>query len=400
MTERRWLVLWLIACLAVPAGADSLTKLRSRAYTIYTDLPAEQAREIASHMDGVYREYTRRLARGGFSANRRTDLPLYLFATPEAYVAFMASKGINAQNTGGMFFVMPQAQGLAAFTAGQSRTRLYHTLQHEGFHQFAYLRISPELPIWANEGLAEYFGDALLIRRRFVLGQVDPLRLQHVRQAIENQQAIPFATMIHMTPREWSANVQAGGDAGHLQYAQAWSMVHFLVHARPAYQKAFMAYLTNIHRGVPSGRAFEQAFGSSDYRSFQQAWLQYVADLEPDALTTAAGRLMFLAQGLKMLRARNESVNSMDQLRQKLQAVNFRVRQVSHASVRQFHASDEVNFQPPDDPDSRLPASITLSPGPDPQLPPRIVITGLKATVRLEWELDQQAQPVEQIVFQ
>ncbi len=396
-----WIVaLVVLAIGASPAIAGKLTKFKTRAYTVYSDLPRAEAKEIANHMDGVFSEYTRRLAGAGFKARRRTDLPLYLFSRYETYVRFLAAQGIRAENTAGMFFVMPKLQGLAAWTGDQSRIRLYHTLQHEGFHQFAYLRISPNLPIWVNEGLAEYFGYAQLVKRRFVLGQVDQMRLQRLREAIEKNRTLPFTTMINMTGQEWATNVQGGHNIGHLQYAQAWSMVHFLVHAKPAYQKAFMAYLTKVHKGVGSGRAFSQAFGSTDYQPFERAWREYILNLQPDALTTASHRLMFLAQGMKMLRQRNQAVSSIEQLKKELQAVRFRVQHNSSGVTQKYHASNETLFQAPVNTKKKRPTTIRMVPNRKPNLPPEIVISGLEATVKLKWLANPDGTVVEEIVYE
>jgi hypothetical protein len=400
-------LLWRLGCAAVALlglvcaapGADMI-RTGSRFYTIYTDLPKDEAREIAKHMDGVFGEYTRRLSGAGFSATVRMELPLYLFSTQSAYVNFLAQNGINGQNSAGMFFVMPKVQGLAAWTGDQSRMQMLHTLQHEGFHQFAFLRIGGALPIWANEGLAEYFGDALLVRGRFVTGLVDPSRLAFVKAAIKADKAIPFNAMIGMSSRQWSFNVASGSPIGHLQYAQAWSMVHFLVHAKPAYQQAFMRYLQQIKLGRPSEAAFEKAFGSTDYEPFEEAWREYILALEPDELTTAAERLTFLAQGLKMLAAKQKTVDSIESLKTQLQEVNFRIQRRSHIAVQEFKASDASLFEAPQDPKSRRKSTIKLVANRDAKLPPEIHVSGLRTRVRLAWELDEEGRPVEQIVFQ
>src|SRR5690606_35984862 len=107
--------------------------------------------------------------------------------------------------------------GLAA-QAGMGEQRMLHTLQHEGFHQFAHMRIGETIPIWANEGLAEYFGRMMDLRGRFLTGLVDERTLRFVQMAIEARRHISFDELLSMTGAEWNGRV-AGGSAG-LQYAQ------------------------------------------------------------------------------------------------------------------------------------------------------------------------------------
>ena len=59
------------------------------------------------------------------------------------------------KNTGGVF--MSGRNLLASFLGDLGRDSLRRTLQHEAFHQFAHTVISPDTPVWLNEGLAQVF---------------------------------------------------------------------------------------------------------------------------------------------------------------------------------------------------------------------------------------------------
>ena len=124
----------------------------------------------------MFEEYARRLS--GFRTLSRELFPLYLFATEDNYLRFFAERGIDGSNTVGMFFVNGQGSGLATWLGDQPMPRVLSTLQHEGFHQFAWSHISRDLPQWVNEGLAEYFGEALLVRGKFRIGQASESKLR------------------------------------------------------------------------------------------------------------------------------------------------------------------------------------------------------------------------------
>ena len=121
-----------------------LTRYTSRQYTIYTNLDREETKEFAAHMDAVFSEYKRRFA--NFTQHDHKAMDLYLFRTQDQYQQFLAEHDINAANTGGMFFIQEDLRGLATWTADKSRTQTFEVLlQHEGFHQFAFAYIGPDL---------------------------------------------------------------------------------------------------------------------------------------------------------------------------------------------------------------------------------------------------------------
>jgi len=396
------LCLVVLASHAVAAGAaNDLTRFRSRRYNVVTNLPVDRARPIARHMDQVFDEYTRRLGRAGFRQRAAGRMNLYLLDTQANYVSFLQSRSVNAGGTGGVFFVRGDLAGLATFVAGQNRTRMLSTLQHEGFHQFAYIRIGHNLPPWANEGLAEYFGEAVLLRGRFHTGMVNARRLRAVQQAVRADQAFGFRELLNMSNNQWTRLVNQRDPRAGLLYDQAWSIVHFLVHARDGrYEPAFMRYLQLIHRGRDSDTAFAEAFGSNDYQPFEKAWRDYVTDLEPDPLATAIERLGFIAEGARLLHEAGRPVRSIEQLRSALQDANFWYRVSAHGASRTFHASNDKNFQPPD-PDKRGRATRwSVKPSDDPNTPPIIGLVGLDPTPHVRWFRDDHGKLSYEVVFE
>ena len=166
------LVLLVAAAGAGPEGRAGIPRLytfTSRHYTIKTNLPRTEAAVFGRHMDIVFQEYTKRFRfLGAVSENK---MPLYLFQTKDQYQTFLGQHGINASHSGGMFFMRPQIRGLATWIQDRPRSQIFAVLQHEGFHQFAQRFFGTSLPVWANEGLAQYFEDGIFVQQRMILGQ-------------------------------------------------------------------------------------------------------------------------------------------------------------------------------------------------------------------------------------
>jgi hypothetical protein len=390
----------LMLLLTPPAVADDFTTFRSRRYDVVTDLPVEKAKSIAMHMDKVFEEYVRRLARAGFRPRNTDRMNLYLFDDKRTYVSQLASKGVNATGSGGMFFVRGGESGLATFAGSRPASEMIATLQHEGFHQFAWMRIGSNLPTWANEGLAEYFGDALLVKGRFATGQVDGRRLGAIRKAIAEDNAFGFGELLNMSSKQWLANVNKGDKRSHLMYDQSWSIVHFLVHGEnERYQPAFMAYLREIHKGRTSAQAFEAAFGTTDYEAFEQAWREYIEQLHADSLTLAHQRLSFLAGGLRRLNDNGVAVESIDQLKTELRKINYWYSMSTHGYSRKMQASEDENFQPPPPQRRGAKVTMTLEANRDKQLPPEVVVRGLQVEVRTAWSRDARGNLSFEVVY-
>ncbi len=265
---RLFLILLLSSTLALAAprpaappksGASEpvLQQYETRYYIIHTDIASDDAREAALRMTKMAEEYHARTA--GFSGIISQKLPFYLFRKAEDYYNFGGMPG-----SAGVF----DGERLMAIAGEHPDARTWHVVQHEGFHQFARAVIRGELPVWANEGIAEYFGEGLFTGDGFVTGLIPPWRLQRVQQSIKNRSFRSIQDIMQVRQDEWNDRLAV------TNYDQAWSMVHFLAHAENGkYQKAFANYINAVGKGIASRNAWQQSFG--DTRGFEQRWSDY-----------------------------------------------------------------------------------------------------------------------------
>jgi len=275
----------------------------SRHYRIKTDLPADEARELAEHLDRIHDAMHRQL--GSLPARRPVTNLVLVFKHHEDYLSILRSRfGVNAIGTGGMFFVRPEGAAIAVWIGHRPRQRILSILQHEAFHQFAYSRFGGDLPVWANEGLAMLFEEAVLLGRELIIGEATPRMVESVLTALEQDRTIPFENILTMSSGQWAQAVQAGSAT--VQYHQAWSIVQFLIKGDGGrYVSAFERYLRLINTGVRADRAFLQAFETERYDLIEAAWKRYMTeDVSPSPFITAIERIEFLAEGLLELSRR------------------------------------------------------------------------------------------------
>ncbi len=273
--------LWLSAALVLVVFAAGLAAVQSRSYevttehySVSTDVSERFSALVAQHMEAIYKEYTRRLR--GYEMKVFGRFEVKVFARRDDYDGAVPEK---LRGSTGAF--VSEDKALMAYKEGRTDEAVFRTLYHEGFHQFMYSCVAQNAPLWVNEGLAEYFSQASWQGRGFVTGHVptDPLRL--VQKAIKEHTYIRLEELFTMEAEGWLRNIQHDESRASLQYAEAWSVVHFLIHSAGGRSRAkLLVYLRKISDGTSHANAFRESFGS-DLKGFERAWADYMMRLRP-----------------------------------------------------------------------------------------------------------------------
>ena len=264
---RPWLCLSLVSVLCVSAVSPALAQPRlktyqTRYYVLHTDLDADDTQEATLRITLMASEYHARTK--GLAGTVGERLPFYLFAQRRDYEAFGGLPG-----TAGLF----SGDRLMALANPSNPAGTWHAVQHEGFHQFVSVAIGGGIPMWANEGLAEYFGGGLFTGDQFITGFIPQGRLERMQQTFKQGKFKSLREMMLLRPEAWNA------DLSHENYDQAWSMVQFLAHAADGkYQRAFIAFLGDVSRHTNWEQAWLKNFGG-DVNAFQARWEEYWAGL-------------------------------------------------------------------------------------------------------------------------
>jgi hypothetical protein len=255
----------LVAVLPVQSLAGpSLRTIDTPNYTIHTDLPDLPAREATIRIAKMADEYAARTET--FAGRVDAKLPFYLYRNPDDYIAAGGPKG-----TWGIF----DGKKLMA-VAGEKTTALtWQTIQHEGFHQFAHAAIRRDLPPWLDEGLAEYFGEAIFTGDGYTDGFIPPFRAKRIQHRIESHEFRPLRELMNLSKKDWNGELLLAN------YDHAWSLVQFLAHGDGGkYQKSFEQFMTDVSQGRDAIRAFEKNLG--DVESFELKWKRYWTQLPDD----------------------------------------------------------------------------------------------------------------------
>jgi tetratricopeptide (TPR) repeat protein len=141
------------------------------------------------------------------------------------------------------------------------------------FHEYTHLLMGDtlgDIPLWVNEGLAELY--ATFQEDRDGTGALIGAGRGYHLSLLRNRTLIPIASLIAIDDKspEYDESTRRG-----MLYAQSWALMHYLTFGTAARQSQLTTYLANLRRGLPSLRAFVEAFGS-DFATLDQELGQYV----------------------------------------------------------------------------------------------------------------------------
>ncbi len=284
-----------------PAGPAHLRTVLSPNYIIHTDLDEDLGREAAVRMTRMFEEYQRRTA--GFSGEIKSRFPFFLFKNETDYYAAGGMEG-----SAGVFMIDDKGPRLMAIAGEKPDIWTWHVVQHEGFHQFAHAVIRGEIPPWINEGLAEYFGEAVFTGDAFVSGVIPPDRLRRIKTEINESKFLTIKAMMNLSHQAWNHKLLAEN------YDQAWAMIHFLAFGEDGkYQKPFIRLMNLISDGKPYLDAWREVFGNDDaafQKRFEKWWLELPKD--PTRVSYDRAIVLTLTSFLARANAQKQTFDNLD----------------------------------------------------------------------------------------
>ena len=152
---------------------------------------------------------------------------------------------------------------------------LWRVLAHEGFHQFIGYEQGQQIPMWLNEGMAQYFETCFIIGSEFHVGQISRSKLLYAQALIVNKQAPPLSELIQWDRATFYANANVA-------YPMSWALVYYLVnsHEERFGQSEFRRYMQDLKYGQDDIRSFQRRFGA-DIDRWQADFENYILHLQP-----------------------------------------------------------------------------------------------------------------------
>ena len=242
--------------LAIAAGAAAAdppwTLLRSEHLTVIGQESSKTLRRIAVELEQF------RAVVGGLIQHAQRPLPLpthvYVFDSRKQLQPFQPVRGGRVAALGGYFHHDAEVNDIALALEG------YDESAPVVFHEYTHLLVANaarSVPVWLNEGLAEYYSTYALEADGTQAHIGRPIA-HHV--ALLRKRFIPLSQLIAVDAESALYNE---GERRSIFYAEAWALTHFLMIEMPDGPAAINAYASAVARGDTPDDAFRGAFGSA-----------------------------------------------------------------------------------------------------------------------------------------
>jgi len=188
-------------------------------------------------------------------------------------------------------YYSPSSKELVGYEDSEETGMYFHTLCHEGCHQFFDLAFpgfyeSDSIPMWFSEGLADCFG-ASEIRGKdmfvFTLGGTASWRVEAVKQFTQQGQVPSLKDLLGMGQAPFMAGAQ-------IHYPQSWSFVHFLWNyptldgGKGQYSEILIKLIDGFKVGKPRDMVYKDAFQIKGKAiaidDLEKEWKAYVKTLK------------------------------------------------------------------------------------------------------------------------
>jgi len=257
MTKRTAFIIALLLFLpalasSTVAAKDSWTSVRSKNFLLVGNASEKDIRQVGIRMEQFREVFSRLFPK--LNINSPVPTSVVVFKNDQSYRPFQ----LNARNAG--YFQPGQDVNYIALKLSRdlrSDENAYTVI----FHEFTHLLVRTtlgEVPLWFNEGLAEYYSTfSFSDDQKVVMGR--PIS-SHVYLLRDNKM-LPLRTLFQVDSKSPYYNES---EKQSIFYAESWALMHYLVLGKDGQRMEQMGkFVELLNRKVSLEEAFQQAFATS-----------------------------------------------------------------------------------------------------------------------------------------
>ena len=248
-------------------GASHWSEVRSPHFVVLTDSNEKQARRVASQLERMRAVFHVLLPTASDSAGSPVivlalkDKKAFQALEPEAYLA----KG--QLDLAGLFMRAPDKNYILLRLDAQG-DHPYATIYHEYTH-FMLRNASEWIPLWLNEGLAEFYQNSDIEEKEVLLGQPSEDDILYLRQ----NRLLPLTTLLKV---DQTSPYYHEEQKGSVFYAESWALTHFIrVTDRQKGTDRLQDYAKRLIKKEDPVIAAQEAFG--DLNVLQKSLNSYIS---------------------------------------------------------------------------------------------------------------------------
>ncbi|HYX30717.1 MAG TPA: tetratricopeptide repeat protein [Pyrinomonadaceae bacterium] len=245
---------------------DSWTTVHSKNFTLVGNASEKDIRNVANRLEQFRAVFALLFP----TIPLRTAVPttVIVFKSDGAFKPFKPNL-----NDAGYFQPGEDVNYIALASDKSGDDQPYRVIFHEYVHLMVNNAMGAGVPLWFNEGLAEYYStfDIKENNRRVILGD---LIANHVLYLRENK-FLPLRTLFAV---DYKSPYYNEGNKMNIFYAESWMLMHYLLQGDGQKHRPQLARFVDLLRaGTKIEDAFQQAFQSSidslekDFKNYIQA---------------------------------------------------------------------------------------------------------------------------------
>ncbi len=266
----------LVACSSPPSprtasqGGPQWVSLRTRHLLIKTDLAADDARSLAEQYEAAYCELAAVVIPGAAGPPERTEV--VVFQNEDEFHATL-----GRWQAGGFFFdkgpidlerhptvVLPHPR-----YGDDDRITLLHELTHRLVNH-----VYGSMPVWLNEGLAQYFSTMRIRDGEVVLGEPLPRRA-YTADVLPTVPALLAMDRLRFDGRDLPDDYRRVDQMVN-NYIAAWALVHFFRNGPDSYRAHFQRFVSAMNHGTRARDAWSSSFGDVPIATLEAAYRGYL----------------------------------------------------------------------------------------------------------------------------
>jgi hypothetical protein len=255
---RTWLVVAALV-IASPASAE-WRRVDSPNFVVVGDVSARDLRATASKFE-AFREVLRRVM-PAVTSNSPVPTVVIVFPTDEAFKPFKPTYEGKPKAIAGYAMPGTDVSYIAVLNAGDAD----HVIFHEYTHMVVANAIA-RIPVWLNEGLAEFYSTFALIDggKRAQIGIPVENHLRVLRGSVR-------VSLVDLLKADQTSALYNEDSRVNDFYAESWALTHMLLLGQPPRVNELGAYLQQVNSGVDEKQAWEQVLGmartENDFRKY------------------------------------------------------------------------------------------------------------------------------------
>jgi tetratricopeptide (TPR) repeat protein len=234
---------------ALPRQGEAWMQLRTPHFTLFSNASERAARGIGLDLERLRSALSQ--LNPGLELTSPVPTWIYVFKNTSSFQPYRPVYQGKVKSVEGFFYSHPYGNYVAI--NADPRDEPTEIVYHEYLHHVLGNNY-PMIPLWLNEGLAEYYSTFQVAGDEARIGLPIP---EHVVWLSRNAM-IPLRELVSVDTdsREYNEGNRRG-----VFYAQSWAFVHYLLATTPERREQTATYLRNLFSGMSSDEALERAFG-------------------------------------------------------------------------------------------------------------------------------------------